>query len=373
MAKTAGLFLRSTDTFIRVLEFLASAAILGIFSYFLASLSKGSLPIATWMRAVEGIAGAATLYTLFGVVLTLFLGGITIFAILGILLDLAFCGAFGYVAYATRGGIHCGGSTDESFFGNGAAGITSSSASPSVICDLEKTCFILAIILWYDLLKSLSHFVDANRTCSGLFLLSAVFQMALWMNHKKEKKYGPGPSNGYTSGSGKRSRFGRHQKEEAAFAAPIVEKEVVNTHARHGDRDIEKGATDMRPSADTVGEPGTAYGGSDHKYFKEPTNNRHSATYPEPTVPVINSQARNAASRQTHHTEEQLGGGNMRSANVPPAAQTQRSLNANAVHLEPPANTDAGWVHEVSNNPANTSYGTPSYPGQTSYGRSANY
>ncbi|MCJ1473262.1 hypothetical protein MMC13_001913 [Lambiella insularis] len=355
MAKIAGVLLRSTDTFIRFLEFLASAAILGIFSYFLACLARGSLPIAIWMRAVEGIAGAATLYTLLGVILTFFLGGITVFAFLGILLDLAFCGAFGYVAYATRGGIHCGGSTDESFFGNGNTGIGNSSASPRVICDLEKTCFILAIIL------------------CGLFLLSAVFQLALWMNHKKEKKYGPGPSNGYTSGSGKRSRFGRSNKKDAALAAPVIEQEAANTHPRHRDRDIEMGATDIRPSADTAVEPGTAYGGQDNKYFKEPNRDRHSTTYPEPTVPVMDGKARHASPRQARQTEDELVGSNMHSVHEAPISPPQPALNANAVHLEPPTNTDAGWVHEVSNNPANTSLGSAIYPGQNSYGRAQNY
>ncbi|MCJ1386392.1 hypothetical protein MMC17_009518 [Xylographa soralifera] len=346
MAKIAGLFLRSTDTFIRFLELLGSAAILGIFSYFLACLARGGLPIATWMRAVEGISGAGVLYTLFGVVLTFFLGGVTIFALLGILLDLAFCGAFAYVAYATRGGIHCGGDTNEAFFGNGNTGIGNSSATPRVICDLEKTCFILAIIL------------------CGLFLLSAVVQLALWLNHKKEKKYGPGPSNNYTSGSGKRSRFGRKNK---ASAVPVVEKTPVNNHARHADRDLELGATDMRPSADTAVDSGAAYGGSENKYFKDSHQNPRSETFPEPTVPAVEPQ-----NRQTRRNEG-YGEGNMRSAAVTPAAETQPALNSAAVHLEPPSNTDAEWVHQVSNNPNNVPYGGTSYPSQNTYGRVNNY
>ena len=199
---------------------------------------------------------------------------------------------------------------------------------------------------------------------SGLFLLSAAFQLALWLNHKKEKKYGPGPSNNYTSGSGRRSRFGRKNK---TTAAPVVEKAHVNTHARHADRDIELGATDIRPSADTAVEHGAAYGGSENKYFKEPHQNRRSETYPEPTVPVVGPHG-----RQTRR-DEGYGERDMHSAAVPPAVETQPALNSAAVHLESPSNTNAEWVHEVSNNPNNVPYGGTSYPGQNTYGRANNY
>ena len=191
-----------------------------------------------------------------------------------------------------------------------------------------------------------------------------MFQLALWLNHKKEKKYGPGPSNDYTSGSGKRSRFGRKNK---ATAVPVVEKTHVDTHARHTNRDIELGATDIRPSADTAVENGAGYGGSENKYFKEPHHNRRSDTYPEPTVPAVESP-----SRQTRHNEG-YGEGNMRSAAVPPAPETHPALNSAAVHLEPPGNTDAEWVHQVSNNPNNVPYGGSTYPGQNTYGRANNY
>ena len=144
-----GILLRTSSTSVRFLELLACAAILGIFSYFLACLHSGGLSIPTWMRAVEGLAGAATLYTLLAVLLTFFLGGIIIFAFLGIILDILFIGAFIYVAYENRGAArNCDSVTNEDFFGTGVTSIGNSSASPRVICDLQKTVFILAIILW---------------------------------------------------------------------------------------------------------------------------------------------------------------------------------------------------------------------------------
>lgn len=145
-----GILMRTSSTTVRFLQLLAAAAILGIFSYFLAAQSRNGFPIAIWMRAVEGIAGAATLYTLFAVVLTFFLGGITAFAFMAILLDILFIGAFIAVAYFTRGGArNCENLDSEEFFGNGPDGINGSSASPRTVCNLEKTVFILAIILWY--------------------------------------------------------------------------------------------------------------------------------------------------------------------------------------------------------------------------------
>ena len=58
------------------------------------------------MRAVEGISGAAVVYTAFATILTCFLGGLTFFALLAILLDVCFVGGFVAIAVLARGGIH---------------------------------------------------------------------------------------------------------------------------------------------------------------------------------------------------------------------------------------------------------------------------
>lgn len=67
-------------------------------------LTHHNQSIPTWMKAVEGISGAAVIYTAFAVLLVCFLGGITAFAIFGLLLDLLFCGAFVAIAVLTRAG-----------------------------------------------------------------------------------------------------------------------------------------------------------------------------------------------------------------------------------------------------------------------------
>lgn len=58
--------------------------IVGIYSYFLATLSTHDASIATYTKAVEGIAGAGVLYTIFALVLTVCLGGKAFFAFIGI-------------------------------------------------------------------------------------------------------------------------------------------------------------------------------------------------------------------------------------------------------------------------------------------------
>lgn len=89
------------------------------------------------MRAVEGMAGAAVIYTAFAVILTFFLGGITFFAFLALLLDFAFMGAFIAIAVLTRGGARsCSGRNVPSPLGSGN----------SKACRLETTVFAVAII-----------------------------------------------------------------------------------------------------------------------------------------------------------------------------------------------------------------------------------
>lgn len=56
------------------------------------------------MKAVEGMSGAAVIYTAFAVLLVCFLGGITIFTFFGVLLDVLFCIAFVAIAILARGG-----------------------------------------------------------------------------------------------------------------------------------------------------------------------------------------------------------------------------------------------------------------------------
>ena len=61
------------------------------------------------MKACEGMSGGAVIYTAFAVILTCFLGGITFFAFLAILLDICFIGCFVAIAILARHGVHTSG------------------------------------------------------------------------------------------------------------------------------------------------------------------------------------------------------------------------------------------------------------------------
>ena len=138
----AGALLRISATAVRALQFLASILILGIFSYFLAVLSRQGNPIATYIRAVEGISGAAALYTLIAILLTCFLGGIMFFAFAGIVLDICFIGCFIAVTVLTRDALNNCAAANR-----GLAIATSDAPTSDRNCKLEKAVCIVAIIL----------------------------------------------------------------------------------------------------------------------------------------------------------------------------------------------------------------------------------
>lgn len=172
MAFGGGLALKGLSWFLRVIEFCCAAIILGIFSYFLATLHNHGLHIDTYIRAVEGISGAGVLYTVCALLLVCFLGGIKFLSAIAMLLDLCFAGAFAYVAYANRGGDgSCKGFVNTPF-GDGQINGNQSVASnrkgftelPSLhtACKLETACFAVAIVAAY-VPHSPTHSTQTNR------------------------------------------------------------------------------------------------------------------------------------------------------------------------------------------------------------------
>jgi len=198
MARGAGLAWKSVSLFLRLIQLCCAIVILGIFSYFLAKLASNHVHIDTYLRAVEGISGAAVLYTLFALSLVCCLGGIVIFSILGMVLDLAFAGAFAYVAYATRHGANSCSGFVRTPFGNGVVGTDSTVDSdfPSLrtSCKLQTATFAVSIVAIF------------------FFLVSAFVEVALMRQHKKEKAFGPSPNNGYTAGTPRRKFWQRKPK-----------------------------------------------------------------------------------------------------------------------------------------------------------------
>jgi hypothetical protein len=179
-----GVILRFCALAIRVLQFLDAAVILGIFSYYLAILAKHNLHIATWIKAVEGLSGAGTLYGLLGTIFVCCLGGVGFFAFLGVVLDVCFTGAMIAIAILTRKGVNkCSGTVNTPLGTGNASDDSKAGLSYGMACKLEKVTFAVAIIGIF------------------LFLISIVFQIALARHHKREKRFGPSPANGYTWGS----------------------------------------------------------------------------------------------------------------------------------------------------------------------------
>ena len=98
MGTKTGFGLKFLQWFIRGVQFCCSALIVSIYSYFLATLHNHNLPIASWLKAVAGISGLAVVYTVMGLVLLCCLAGIMFTSFIAIVLDLAFLGAFIYIA-----------------------------------------------------------------------------------------------------------------------------------------------------------------------------------------------------------------------------------------------------------------------------------
>jgi len=246
MAKFGGLALKSLSLVIRGLEFCCAAIILGIFCYFLATLDNHDLHIATYIRAVTGISGAAVVYTLAGLILVCCLGGIAILSMVAILLDLAFTGAFIYIAWATRGGASSCRGNVATPFGNGNTNVRNQvtggdggiTVLPSLrtACKMQTACFAVAIV------------------ACVLFPISLLLELALIKHHKKEKAFGPSPNNGYTAGTPRRKFWQRKPKNNNSGFVGTKNVDTLPTHTT---------PTDMRTSYATdttaVGEQPQVY------------------------------------------------------------------------------------------------------------------
>ena len=142
-----GALLRFGQTGLRLIQFASAAIILGIYSYYLAVLSRHDIHIPTWEKAVEGIAGAGVLYTIFGVLFTLFLGGITVFALIAVFLDICFIGVFVAIAYYSRKGTQtCTGLVDTPY-GRADAGADIQIGDKSFQPDYKRVCTLQSVAL----------------------------------------------------------------------------------------------------------------------------------------------------------------------------------------------------------------------------------
>ncbi|KAF7548230.1 hypothetical protein G7046_g8751 [Stylonectria norvegica] len=207
MGAKSGLTLKFLQWFIRGVQFGCAALILAVFSYFLATLHNHHLPISTKLRAVEGISGVAVLYTLAGLLLLCCVAGLAFTSAIAILFDVAFIGAFIYVAIANKNGASsCNGYVDTPF-GRG----------------------------------------------NVFFILSILVELALARHHRKEKRFGPSPKNNYTSGSGKKGGFlsrilrrrGNRGTQDAALPAHTTPSQLEDYRQSNG---TERTAVNSEPT-----------------------------------------------------------------------------------------------------------------------------
>ncbi len=218
MGVKAAIGLKSLQFFLRGVIFLSAIVILAIYGFFLADLARKNLSIQTYVRAVEGIAGAAALYGLVGLLLLWCLAGHTLASAVAVFLDICFIAAFIYVAYANRGGASsCSGHALKTPFGTGDADTKSiddgrghvvSIPSFRTSCKLETASLAvaaIAIVFW---------------------LLAIPTELLIARNHRREKQYGIAAAAATRSTGGRRlGLFGRKRR-----AAP-VDPNVLPAHA----------------------------------------------------------------------------------------------------------------------------------------------
>ncbi|PTB62884.1 hypothetical protein BBK36DRAFT_1128091 [Trichoderma citrinoviride] len=240
MGARTGFGLKFVQWFVRGIQFCCAAIVLAIYSYFLATLHNHHLPIATSLRAVEGISGAAVAYALLALLTLCCLAGRTLTALFGVVLDICFIGAFVYVAVANKNGAGtCDGVLDTPF-GKGQSDATVKAHSgfttlPSfhTACRLQTACLAVSIIAIF------------------FYILSILMEVALARHHRKEKRYGPSPRNDYTSGFGRTAStstrkpgfFGRFlggrkvvdASEEGNMLPAHPQPDQLNAHHHHAD------------------------------------------------------------------------------------------------------------------------------------------
>lgn len=155
MGASSGFALKLVQWFNRGIQFACCGLILALTSYFLAAMSNHSIAIPTHIRAVEGISGIGVLYTATGILLVCCLAGFTLTSFIAIVLDIAFVGAFIFVATVYKDGAKgCSGDDVDTVFGSGNADAKVSSARDGGIalptygtaCRMESANLAVAIV-----------------------------------------------------------------------------------------------------------------------------------------------------------------------------------------------------------------------------------
>lgn len=277
MGARSGVGLKAIQWFLRGIEFCCAAIVLGLFSYFLATLHNHSLHIPTYVRAVEGLSGAAVLYTLLGLLLLCCLAGHVLASLIAIVLDICFIGAFIYIAQANRGGAGSCRGVVNTPFGSGQSGSTVSDGGHGgfthlptffTACRMTTACLAVSIVAVI------------------FFLFSAIMEVILLRHHRKEKRFGPGPQNNYTSGYGRRKGlFGWRGRRRGTGDTTGTNPNALPQHTHPSDvRDsyaTETTAVGAERPSHTYNKPGeTGYGAGTDAMQHNAANPTAPAQYP---------------------------------------------------------------------------------------------
>lgn len=135
MAGSSGIGgLKCVQWLFRGIQFVCSVVILGINSYWLATMINHSMTVSNGTKAVEGISAAGTIYTLLGILLVCCCAGHPAPSFIAMILDIGLAGAYVYVAVANRAGAStCSGSNISTVYGSGDASATPSSSGSGVV------------------------------------------------------------------------------------------------------------------------------------------------------------------------------------------------------------------------------------------------
>lgn len=139
----------------RGIQFVCSVVVLGIYSYFLATMMNHNITVPTSIKAIEGISAIGTIYALIGIFLVCCLAGHVATSFIALVIDLGLIGGYIYVAVANRDGASsCTGSNVGSPYGTGDANATPSSSGNGVVqlptfavaCRMESACLGAACV-----------------------------------------------------------------------------------------------------------------------------------------------------------------------------------------------------------------------------------
>jgi hypothetical protein len=162
---------------LRGLQLCCTVVVLALYSYLLASLAGSGLDTPKSVRAVEGIAGVATLWIVCSTLMLRCIVGVPLTSFLSMFLDFASIVSFIYVAAANRGGAGSCQGTVNTPYGTGDADSYPKNAKGvpkfGSACKILTACMTVSIIVIF------------------LFVFSILVEVQLARLRHREKRFGP--------------------------------------------------------------------------------------------------------------------------------------------------------------------------------------